>query len=154
MEGVLGQQQDVSRALAVGPELVTAQVVPDWERVASTLHPDLFLRGLTPGKFNVAQGPDAVAQAVGIFKLWFYEGEDSLLGIERCDVRPIGLDGRYKLSYVLRARSPGMSTWYTDWGLDPPPSNDDWVAEQEAHYDVKDARIAWMIILCAGYHPR
>jgi hypothetical protein len=147
MEGVLRQQEDVGRALAVGPELVSALAEADWDRVASTLHPDLYLRGLTPGKFTAARGPDAVAQAVDIFKLWFFEDEDCLIGVEHCDVRPIGPDGRYKLSYAFKAKSAGMSSWHADWKLDPPPSDADWIVEQETYYDVKDDMIAWMIIL-------
>lgn len=147
------QQEDTGRALALGPELVTALAKADWERVASKLHPDLHLRGLTPGKFNEAKGPEAVAQAVDIFKLWFYEDEDYLTEVWSCDVRRSGPDGRYKLSYSFRAKSPGMAQWYADWKLDAPPPDADWIVEQEAYYDVKDDKIAWMIILCAGYHP-
>jgi hypothetical protein len=99
---VLGQQ-DVGRALAVGRELVAAVAEEDWERVASTLHPWLYLRSLTPGKFNVVQGRDAVAQAVGVFKLWFFEDDDRLMGIEGCDVRPIG--HRWAIQAQLRVLS-------------------------------------------------
>lgn len=153
MEGVLRQQRDPARALRLGPELVAAIAEADWEGVALRLHPDLHLRGLTPGKFNEAQGPEAVAQAIDTFRLWFYEDTDYLTEILSCDVRPQGPDGRYKLSYSFRAKSPGMSEWYGDWKLDAPPPDADWVVEQEAYYDVKDDMIAWMIILCAGYHP-
>jgi carboxymethylenebutenolidase len=50
----LGQQQEVGRSLALGPGLVAALAEADWDRVAWTLHPRLFLRDLIPGKFNVA----------------------------------------------------------------------------------------------------
>jgi hypothetical protein len=95
-----------------------------------------------------------VAQALEIFKLWFYEDEDYLTEVLHCDVRPKGPDGRYKLGYSFRAKSPGMSEWYAGWKPDPPPLDAEWVVEREAYYDVADDRISWMIILCAGYHPR
>ncbi|MGH2700005.1 MAG: hypothetical protein ACRDJL_12525 [Actinomycetota bacterium] len=120
MEGVLRHQEDAGRALALGPELVTAVAAADWEAVRSKLHPELHLRGLTPGKFNQANGPEAVAQAIDILKLWFYEDVDYLTEVLSCEARPMGPDGRYKLSYGFRAKSPGMSEWYADWDLDPP----------------------------------
>jgi len=144
--------RDVKRELELGPELVAALAEGNWARVESLLHPDLHLRGLTPGKFNRARGPDAVAEAIDIFKLWFYEDTDHLVEVLACEASPNGPDGQYKLSYSFRAKSPGMSTWHNDQGLDPVSLDADWVVEQEAYYRVKRGRISWMIILCDGYH--
>ncbi|MGH8916378.1 MAG: hypothetical protein ACRDZM_17910 [Acidimicrobiia bacterium] len=139
-------------ATEAGPALVAALADADWERVASILHPDLQLRGLTPGKYNEAKGPGAVEQAIDIFKLWFYEETDFLTGVLKCKVRPNGRDGQYKLSYSFLAKSPLMSQWHHDVGLGPVSPDVDWVVEQEAYYRVTDGRISWMIILCDGYH--
>lgn len=88
-----------------------------------------------------------------IFKLWFFEDDDRLESVEWCDVRPVGRSGRYKLSFGLRGKSPGMCDWYRTAKLRDLPDEADWIVEQEAYYDTRDGKIGWMIILCGGYHP-
>lgn len=144
--------EPVDAGLEAGLALVSALATADWEGVASALHPDLHLRGLTPGKFNEANGRAAVDQAIEIFKLWFYEGTDYLIDVNECNVTPNGPDGQYKLSYSFRAKSPLMSQWHNEQGLEQVALDADWVVEQEAYYRVIDDRISWIIILCDGYH--
>lgn len=94
---------------ALGRELIAALARADFDRVRGVLHPELHLRGLTPGKFNEAKGEGAVDLAIEIFKLWFFEDDDRLESVEWCDVRSVGRNGRYQLSFGIRGKSPEMS---------------------------------------------
>lgn len=144
---------DAAEHEGLGRELIAALARGDWDKVRALLHPELHLRGITPGKFNEAKGEGAVDQAIEIFKLWFFEDTDRLESVEWCEVQPIGRYGRYKLSYGLRGTSPGMVDAYSTWRLRELADDEDWIVEQEAYYEVRDGRIGWLIVLCGGYHP-
>lgn len=137
----------------LGERLIDALSRSDFATVRSLFHPDVHLRGLTPGRFDEAYGEDAIGQVVDIFKAWFFEDDDVLSGVAWCDARAVGNGGRYKLSFGLRGKSPGMSDWYGEKNLRDVAADADWVVEQEAYYEVDDGLIKWMIVLCGGYHP-
>lgn len=141
------------RDTELGEELIRAISAAAWDRVASLLHHDLHLRGLTPGMFNEAEGADAIQQAIDIFKLWFYEDDDNLTGVDWCTALPCGEHGRFKLSYGLRGKSPGMVDYYRERQLRDLERDVDWIVEQEAYYEVTGGKISWLIVLCGGYHP-
>lgn len=151
MRGVTGVETAVEERL--GHDLVAALARADFDAVRAILHPELHLRGLTPGKFNVAKGDGAVDQAIEIFKLWFFEEEDRLESVEWCEVRPVGRGARHKLSFGLRGKSPAMADWYAARGMREIPDDADWIVEQEAYYETRDGKISWLIMLCGGYHP-
>jgi hypothetical protein len=138
---------------SLGRELIEALAKGDFERVRGVLHPEVHLRGLTPGKFDEAKGDAAVDRAIEIFKLWFFEDEDHLESVEWCDVQRVGRGARWKLSFGLRGKSPGMSDRYAAAKRREIAADADWIVEQEAYFEVRDGKIAWMIMLCGGYHP-
>lgn len=137
----------------LGRELIAALSRADWERVRALLHPEVHLRGLTPGRSDEARGDGAVDQAIEAFKQWFFEDTDRLESVEWCEVRPVGRYGRYKLSYGLRGTSPGMVDAYSTWRLRELDDDAAWIVEQEAYYEVRDGLIGWLVVLCGGYHP-
>lgn len=137
----------------LGRELIAALARADFDGVRALLHPELHLRGLTPGKFNEAKGEQAVDEAIEIFKLWFFENDDRLEAVAWCETRPVGRYGRYKLSFGIRGKSPEMADSYSAKRLRDLQDDADWVVEQEAYYEVRDGRISWLIMLCGGYHP-
>lgn len=137
----------------LGRDLIAALARADFDTVRALLHPELHLRGLTPGKLSEAKGERAVDQAIEIFKEWFFEETDHLESVAWCETRPIGRYGRYKLSFGVRGKSPVMVDSYLAKRLRNLPDETDWVVEQEAYYEVRDGRISWLIMLCGGYHP-
>lgn len=137
----------------LGRELIRALSKGAFDSLPRLFHPEVHLQGLTPGRFNEAKGETAIEEVTEIFKLWFFEDDDRLDSVEWCDVRPVGRNGRYKLSFGLRGKSPGMCDWYRVAKLRDLPDETDWIVEQEAYYDVRDGKIGWMILLCGGYHP-
>ena len=139
----------------LGRAFIESLVSRDFALTASLLHPDLSFRGLTPGRYWEAE-PPVISSALAILKQWFFEGDDTLEEILRCSVERVGrtrFGERFKLSYAFRAKSPSSCESYAQRNLGTVAPDADWVVRQEAYYDVRDARVAWMIVLCGGYQP-
>lgn len=97
-----------------------------------------------------------IVSALAILKQWFFEGDDTLEQVLRCGVERVGrtrFGERFKLSYAFRAKSPSSCESYAQRKLGAVPPDADWVVHQEAYYDVRDGKVAWMIVLCGGYQP-
>jgi hypothetical protein len=115
----------------LGTRYVEALAAKDTETLLGLFAPDVYFRGMTPGRFWEADSPREVVEDV--LYSWF-EPADVIEGIERVDVGTV-VD-RERVDYLFRVR------------------NHDGVfaVEQRAYFDVDaDGRISRMHAMCAGF---
>jgi hypothetical protein len=115
----------------LGERFVRAIAAKDAPVLRDLLQPDIDFRAMTPGKFwEASTAPDLVDDIV--FGRWFGPNDhiDAVEAIETATV----VD-RYRVGYRFRV------------------TNDDgpFTVDQQAYFEVKDDRISWLRIMCAGY---
>ncbi len=93
----------------------------------------MISRGLTPGQYWEASGPQAVVYQIP--RYWF-EPSDELARL--IAVEDDSFADRQHVVYRLEGRS-----------TDGP-----FAVEQQAYYTERDGRIGWMRALCSGFRPR
>lgn len=103
----------------------------DFDAVAALLHPDVDLKGLTPGRSWDASGPSAVNE---ILQKWF-EPSDQIKRLLNLRTGTIG--DRKHVAYRVAVTNP----------------DGDFEVEQQMYYDDDGAHITLMRILCSGYQP-
>lgn len=122
--------------MATDPELGTrfaaALGAKDFDRVASLLHPEVLMRGLTPKRSWEAQGPEQAIREV--LTVWF---DDSREIDEVVSVQAASFADRGHVAYSFRGRRP----------------EGPFVVEQQAYFTERDGRIDWMHVLCSGLRP-
>lgn len=115
----------------LGRALVDAIARKDDVALDALLDPELDFRAMTPGRVweaaSVADVLDAVHQ-------WFDEN-DHIEGVEQ--VQTDAFADREHVGYRLRVRNAG--------GLH--------LVDQQAYLGVRDGRITWLRVMCAGFRP-
>jgi hypothetical protein len=111
--------------------LARAVAAKDHAAVRNLLHPEIDVRGMTPGRVWEADGPDDVLAAFGT---WFDDG-DVIEAVESMQVD--GFADRERVGYRLRVRNAD--------GLH--------LVEQQVYLTERDGRIGWLRVMCAGYRP-
>jgi hypothetical protein len=116
----------------VGERFARALAAKDFDAVRETLTLDLDFRGLTPRAFWEASSPDALIDDV--LTVWFNDDDhiDEIVSIETGTV-----GDRERVAWRFHGHN----------GDGP------YVVEQQAYYEERDGRIAWLRILCAGMRP-
>ena len=118
-------------ALALGERFAAALAAKDIGELKNLMSADVTLRGLTPGRYWEAHGPD---QAIDVlFGNWFEDGDRIR---ELVSVNSGRVEDRYRVTYRLLVTN----------------EDGDHHVEQHAYFDVDaDSRISWMSTLCSGY---
>lgn len=108
-----------------------ALAAKDAGALLEVLDPAVDFRAMTPSKFWEA---DSSAEAVDAVFLgtWFAPSE-RIEAIERLDHDSI--NGRYRVGYRFLVTNPDGA----------------FAVDQQAYFDVRDGRIPWLRIMCAGY---
>jgi hypothetical protein len=116
----------------LGERFAEALAAKDFERAGGLLDPEVDFRALTPSRAWEASGADQVVS--DILPLWLEESDhvDGLLEVESGRVAD-----RERVAYLFRVHN----------------DDGDFLVEQQAYYDERDGRIAWMRILCSGFRP-
>ena len=119
----------------MAPELAEAfahaVAAKDTARLTALLHPEVDFRGMTPGRVWEADGPGDVLAAIAT---WFEDG-DVIEGIDALETDAFA--DRERAGYRLRVRNAD--------GLH--------LVEQQAYLSMREGRIGWLRIMCAGYRP-
>ena len=117
----------------IGSRYVEALAARDTGTLLGLFAPDVFFRGMTPGRFWEAGSPEQVVNDV--LYQWF-EPADVIESVDRVEAGRI-VD-RERVDYLLRVRNPG--------GV--------FAVEQRAYYDTDSTgRISRMHAMCAGFRP-
>ena len=121
---------DRPQEVAVGRAFAAALARRDFGEVATLLHPEIEFRALTPRRTFEPGSPDEV---VDVVRLWFGTAEiEQVLAIDS-DV----VGDRPHVAYRFRGVRDGAP----------------FVIEQQAYYEVRDGRLAWMRVVCSGFRP-
>jgi hypothetical protein len=117
----------------LGEPFVRALAGKDAAGLSGLLSDEIDFKAMTPRRFWEAESAESVVGDV-IFGKWF-ESTDHIDAIDsiECDT----VVDRQRVGYRLRVTN--------DEGA--------FAVEQQAYFDVKDGRITWMRIMCAGYQP-
>jgi hypothetical protein len=117
----------------IGSRYVEALAARDTDTLLGLFAPDVFFRGMTPGRFWEADSPEHVVNDV--LYQWF-EPADVIESVDHVEVGRI-VD-RERVDYLLRVRNPD--------GV--------FAVEQRAYFDTDDAgQICRMHAMCAGFRP-
>jgi hypothetical protein len=117
--------------MTLAADFARALAAKDPARVRALLHPDVEFRGMTPGRFWEATGPD---ELLAVLDQWLDEN-DAVEGIDALDTD--GFADRARVGYRLRVRNRD--------GLH--------LVEQQAYLSERDGRIGWLRIMCTGFRP-
>jgi ketosteroid isomerase-like protein len=117
----------------LGEQFVRAVAGRDAAGLTALLSDDIDFKALTPNRFWEADSAEGVVRDV-IFGHWF-EKTARIDAIEAVECTTVA--ERQRVGYRLRV------------------TNDDgmFAVEQQAYLDVRDGRITWLRIMCAGYQP-
>lgn len=115
---------------AVGRAFAAAVARRDFDELATLLHPEVDFRALTPRRTWEAATPDEV---LDVLRTWF--GPATVEQVLAIDSSAVG--DRQHVAYRLR----GVR--------DDAP----FVIEQQAYFDVRDGRLAWVRLVCSGFRP-
>ena len=118
-------------AETLGELFARALAAKDFREVSELLHPEVDLKGLTPGRSWDASGPTAVDE---VLQQWF-EPTDEIKQL--LDVRTGTVGDREHVAYRVAVTNP----------------DGDFEVEQQMYYDQDGERITLMRILCSGYQP-
>jgi len=116
----------------IATALVDAIVARDVARAVVLLHPEIDFRAMTPNRIWEADGPPGVEAAL---RAWFEDPDEDVRGIEATE--PVSLEGTVRVGWrvhISDARGPH-------------------IFEQQAYVRERDARIAWMRVICSGWIP-
>jgi SnoaL-like domain len=116
----------------LGERFVRALAAKDFAGVAAVLHPEVDFRGMTPGRFWEATGPDQVVEQV--LKQWF-EDQDQIDTLVELEVG--GFGDRDRVGWRFAVTTP-----------DGPH-----LVEQQAFYSATGDQIGWMRVMCSGFRP-
>jgi len=117
----------------IGNRYVEALAARDTGALLGLFAPDVFFRGMTPGRFWEAGSPEQVVHDV--LYQWF-EPTDVIESVDHLEVGQI-VD-RERVDYLLRVRNPD--------GV--------FAVEQRAYFDTDDnGQICRMHTMCAGFRP-
>jgi hypothetical protein len=118
---------------SVGGSFLEALAIRDYERMATTLEPNIRFRALLPPGPMQSQGAPQVAEA---FRSWFGGADD----FELIDATVGEIGGRLHLSWRIRVRP-------APFGI-----GEGWhVIEQHGYADATDS-IQTLDLLCSGFH--
>jgi SnoaL-like domain len=116
----------------LGERFVRALAAKDFAGVAAVLHPEVDFRGMTPGRFWEATGPDQVIEQV--LKQWF-EDQDQIDALVELEAGGFGDRDRVGWRFaVTTPDGPGL-------------------VEQQAFYSATGDQIGWMRVMCSGFRP-
>jgi hypothetical protein len=120
-------------SVPAGERFARAIAAKDRPALLEVLAPDVDFRAMTPGRFWESNGATEVVDDV-IFGRWFDE-TDRIDGVETIETGSV-ID-RERITYRFLV------------------TNDDGVfsVEQSAYFEVRDDRISWLRVMCAGYQP-
>ena len=122
----------VVEAATLGEMFARALLAKDWDGVVAVLHPDVDLKGLTPGRqWEASSATDAVDD---VFSKWFEPGDDVR---EVLNVDSDRVVDRERVVYRARVDNAGGA----------------FVCEQTAYFDTDGQRITRLRILCSGFIP-
>jgi hypothetical protein len=117
----------------IGERFVRSVAARDAAALAAVLCDDIDFKALTPSKFWEATSAKDLIDDV-ILGRWF-EDSDHIEGIDaiECDT----VVDRHRVGYRFRVRN----------------ADGVFAVEQQAYFDVRDGRISWLRVLCAGFRP-
>jgi hypothetical protein len=133
MSEVSTRQTRTMARWSVGGTFLEALATRDYERMATTLGPNIRFRALLPPGPMQSQGPPQVAEA---FRSWFGGADD----FELIDATVGEIGGRLHLSWRIRVR-PAPFGIGAGWH----------VIEQHGYADATDL-IETLDLLCSGFH--
>lgn len=133
MSEVSTRQTRTMARWSVGGTFLEALATRDYERMATTLGPNIRFRALLPPGPMQWQGPPQVAEA---FRSWFGGADD----FELIDATVGEIGGRLHLSWRIRVR-PAPFGIGAGWH----------VIEQHGYADATDL-ISTLDLLCSGFH--
>jgi hypothetical protein len=116
----------------LGERFARALAAKDFGRVGGLLHPEVDVRGMTPGRFWEASGPDQVIELV--LKQWF-EDQDRIDGLVELHTGRVG--DRERVA----------------WRFAVPTPDGPHLVEQQAYYSATGDQIGWMRVMCSGFRP-
>jgi hypothetical protein len=116
----------------LGERFARALAAKDFGRVRGLLHPEVDFRGMTPGRFWEATGPDQVVEEV--LTQWF-EDQDHIDALVELATGSVG--DRQRVAWRFAVTTP-----------DGPH-----LVEQQAYYSVTGDQIGWMRVMCSGFRP-
>jgi hypothetical protein len=116
----------------VGEAFARAIAAKDRNALLDLLDPRLEFRGMTPGRTWEADEPSTVVDDI-LLGSWF-EPTDVIDALEAVDSSTVG--DRHRVTYRLRIHS-----------------DEHYICEQTAYFDLAGDRIGWLRILCSGFQP-
>ena len=96
------------------------------------MHPEIDFKALTPNRNWEASDQDKLVSM--LFDEWL-EDSDEVQGIE--SVETDSFADRERVGYRLAVRCP----------------DGDFLVEQQAYIEERDAKIGWMRVVCSGFRP-
>ena len=119
-------------AANLGSDFARALAAKDSARLRELVHPEIDFRGLTPSRAWEASDPDELMSV--LFGDWF-EDKDEITGIESVESDDVA--DRERVGYRFSVTNP----------------DGDFLVEQQAYFEERDGRIAWMRVVCSGFRP-
>lgn len=114
--------------------LLESLAAQDFDRLRSSLEPDVRMRALVPPGLRVLEGQDQVAQR---FAGWFGDTQE----FQAVDASLGDVAGRIHLSWRIRLRAERLGPGW-------------WLVEQQAYADCSDGgRLRRIDLVCSGYRP-
>lgn len=114
-----------------GRRLVEGIAAKDHAALHRLLDPQVDFRAMTPRRFWEGTGPEDVCAALS---QWFDDGDD-VVEVLRVDVEDVA-DVQH-VGYRLHVVSGGLLH----------------VVDQQAYLAVRDDRVSWLRVMCAGFRP-
>jgi SnoaL-like domain len=111
---------------------VDAIATRDVSGAVALLHPEIDFRAMTPNRIWEAEGPAGVE---AILREWFEDPDEEVHGIKATE--PVSLETTVRVGWLVHISD-----------ADGPH-----VFEQQAYVRERDARIAWMRVICSGWIP-
>jgi hypothetical protein len=116
----------------VASAFVDAIVARDVARAAGLLHPEIDFRAMTPRRIWEADGPAGVE---AVFRAWFEDPDEDVQKVEATE--PVSLEDTVRVGWLVHISD-----------ADGPH-----IFEQQVYVRERDARIAWMRVICSGWIP-
>ena len=116
---------------SLGTRFARALGSKDFETITSLLHPDVDLKGLTPGRHWEAVGHEGVND---VLQQWFEPSDDIRDVVAVTTGRVVD---RHHVSYRFVGTNP----------------DGDFEVEQQMYYEHDDGSITMMRIMCSGFRP-
>ena len=120
--------------MELGEDFARALAAKDAAALKGVLVPEVDFKAMTPGRFWEAERADEVVDDI-VLRHWF-QPTDDIEALEHLETSSVG--GRQRVAYRMRVRR----------------DEDAFLVEQQAYFDVKEDRISWLRIMCAGYQSQ